>query len=62
VSDDPGREATGAEIQDPLSALAMAATATHEMFRSYVEAGFTEQQALFLTAQVLTASMRGPQG
>jgi hypothetical protein len=62
MNDDTSRETTGSEIQDPLSALAMAATATHEMFRSYIAAGFTEQQALYLTAQVLTASMRGPQG
>lgn len=53
---------SSSEIQDPLSALAMAAIATHEMFRCYVEAGFTEQQALYLTAQVLTANMRGQQG
>lgn len=57
MSDDTGRE-----IQDPLSALAMAATAAHEMFRCYVEAGFTEQEALYLTAQVLTANLRGQQG
>lgn len=62
MSDDTGRETTGSEIQDPLSALAMAATAAHEMFRCYVEAGFTEQQALYLTAQVLTANLRGQQG
>jgi hypothetical protein len=60
VNDDKASE-TSNEIQDPLSALAMAATAAHVMFQSYVEAGFNEQQALYLTAQVLTASMRGPQ-
>jgi len=62
VNDDTTGETAGSEIQDPLSVLAMAATATHEMFASYVQAGFTEQQALYLTAQVLTANMRGPQG
>lgn len=62
MNDDTAGETTSNEIQDPLSALAMAATATHEMFRSYVHAGFTEQQALYLTAQVLIAGMNGQQG
>lgn len=62
MNDDTGRETMGHEIQDPLSALAMAATAAHEMFRCYVEACFIEQQALYLTAQVLTANMRESQG
>lgn len=35
---------------DPLSPLAEAATAMHEMFESLVEAGFTEWQALVVVA------------
>jgi len=49
------------EIQNPFSTLVVAAAATHEMFRSYVEAGFTEQQALYLVGQMLTANIRGQQ-
>lgn len=62
MSDDDNREAPGSDIQDPLSALMIAATGMHEFFRSYVEAGFTENQALYLVGQMLTASLRGPQG
>jgi hypothetical protein len=43
---------------DPVSLLAAAATQTHEMFVSYMNAGFTEPQALYLVGQMITASMR----
>jgi hypothetical protein len=41
---------------DPITQLAEAAASLHELFREYVKAGFTEQQALFLTGKVLTAA------
>jgi hypothetical protein len=41
-----------------LSPLAMAGVALHEMFKSYIEGGFTERQALILVAEVLTAAGR----
>jgi hypothetical protein len=41
---------------DPLTVLAEAAAQLHEMFISYVRAGFTEQQALYLVGQVIHAS------
>lgn len=50
------------QVQDPLSSLMAAATATHELFRTYIEAGFTEAQALYLVGQMVTANLRGPQG
>lgn len=43
---------------DPVSQLAEAATQMHEMFVSYVNAGFTDQQALYLVGQMVQASMR----
>lgn len=43
---------------DPITALAAAAASTHEMFRAYLEAGFSESQALYLTAACITASIR----
>lgn len=43
----------------PMSALAQGAAASHEMFRAYVEAGFTEPQALEITIAMLVAMMRG---
>jgi hypothetical protein len=44
--------------RDPMSLLAEGATATHELFLSYVQAGFTEAQALYLVGQMLAASVR----
>jgi hypothetical protein len=37
------------------------AVMTHEMFITYVEAGFTEHQALYLIGQIIAASLRPPQ-
>jgi hypothetical protein len=51
----------GGEPENPLSALMVGAAMTHELFRTYVEAGFTEPQALYLVAQLLTASIHGQQ-
>jgi hypothetical protein len=44
---------------DPITALTEAAASLHEMFLAYVKAGFTEQQALYLAGQILTAHVRG---
>ncbi|MEO3856220.1 hypothetical protein [Acrocarpospora sp. B8E8] len=44
--------------QDPLSALAAAAAQLHELFTTYVAAGFTETQALYLVGQMVAASMK----
>jgi hypothetical protein len=35
---------------NPLTALSEAAAQLHELFHAYLEAGFTEKQALYLTA------------
>lgn len=43
---------------DPITLLGEAAAQIHEVFLSYVAAGFTEQQALYLVGQILTASIR----
>jgi hypothetical protein len=42
--------------QDPMTALAEGAAHLHEIFLAYVNAGFTEAQALHLVGQVLAAS------
>jgi hypothetical protein len=42
-----------------MTALAEGAATTHELFLAYVGAGFTPTQALYLTAEVITASFRG---
>ena len=43
----------------PMSALAATAAQTHEMYRSYVDAGFTEVQAMQIICAMLTAMLRG---
>lgn len=40
---------------DPITQMAAGAVSTHEMFTSYVEAGFTEEQALALVQSILAA-------
>jgi hypothetical protein len=45
---------------DPFGPMAESAVQPHQVFRSYVDAGFTEQQAIYLTGQILAASIRGP--
>lgn len=42
----------------PLTALAEGAAQLHELYRSYVEAGFTETQAMQLVCAMVTARMR----
>jgi hypothetical protein len=49
------------EPVDPISSIAESAAATHEMFISYVAAGFTEPQALYLIGQMLAAMTRPQQ-
>ena len=45
--------------EDPITQLAAAAVSMHELYTSFVAAGFTEGQALFLVGQALTASIGG---
>ncbi|MCX5144632.1 hypothetical protein [Streptomyces sp. NBC_00338] len=47
------------EPSDPMTVLAAAAAQVHELYQSYVDAGFTEQQALELTKAVLIAGVGG---
>ncbi|MEU1800853.1 hypothetical protein [Streptomyces sp. NPDC019937] len=47
---------------DPITALAQASAQLHELFESYVTAGFTEHQALELLKALLTAGIGGSQG
>lgn len=47
--------------ESPMSALAQGAVASHEMFRAYVDAGFTEPQALEITIAMLVEMWRGNQ-
>lgn len=46
------------ESQDPLTELQQGAAQAHELYLSYVGAGFDEQQALYLTGKVITAGIR----
>ncbi len=48
---------TGSQPPDPMTGLAEAAVQLHELFREYVKAGFSEQQALYLVARILAASV-----
>jgi hypothetical protein len=41
---------------DPVSPLAELAAAHHELFASYVAAGFTPDQAIYLVGQMVRAS------
>jgi hypothetical protein len=54
----------GAGPKDPLTGLLQGATVMHEIFRTYMAAGFTESQALYLigvlTAAVATGSPKAP--
>lgn len=40
---------------DPMTVMAEAAATMHELYLSLVEAGFTEMQALYMTAQIAAA-------
>jgi hypothetical protein len=43
---------------DPITILGEAAAQLHELYCSYIGAGFTEQQALYLVGQIITATIR----
>jgi hypothetical protein len=47
---------------DPMTALMEAASMTHEMFKSYINAGFTEQQALYLVSQLVISMVQSQIG
>ncbi|MFJ2110641.1 hypothetical protein ACIOEX_01710 [Streptomyces sp. NPDC087850] len=47
------------EPSDPISQLAEAAVQLHELYLSYISAGFTEGQALDMVKAVLLASIGG---
>jgi hypothetical protein len=44
-----------------MTELAQAAAQLHELFTAYVDAGFTEQQALYLIGKLITASQQSEQ-
>jgi hypothetical protein len=45
--------------QPPLTELAAAAVQQHELYRAWVDAGFTEEQAMQLLVAVLLGSIGG---
>lgn len=49
------------ESEDPISALASGAIGLHVLFLSYVEAGFTPDQALHLVTAMILEAMRHPE-
>ena len=52
MSDQNGNEPSQ-DPKSPIGALLEAAISMHEMYSSFVAAGFTEQQALYLVSQSL---------
>lgn len=48
-----------AELEDPITQLASAAAQLHELYLSYLAAGFTEAQAFDLVKTILTAGVGG---
>lgn len=44
-----------------MTELAQAAAQLHELFTAYLEAGFTEQQALYLVGKISTAGYQSEQ-
>lgn len=47
--------------ENPFSQLAQAAMSLHELFTSYLDAGFSERQALYLVACLMTGGPKGEQ-
>jgi len=45
--------------EQPALTLAETAIALHELFTSFVDAGFTEEQALYLVAEVMVSPIGG---
>lgn len=54
MSGDPKMEGPAS----PMTALMQGAAQIHEIFTSYVAAGFNRREALYLVGQILTASMQ----
>ena len=50
------------EPADPMTQMAEGAIQAHEIFSSYVAAGFTEGQAITLVAAILSAFIRNANG
>lgn len=46
-------------MPDPITELVAMAAQNHEMFQAWVDAGFTEQQALELLKALITAHIKG---
>ena len=46
------------EPEDPITQLAAAAAQLHELYNSYLEAGFTEHQAFDIVKTILAANAR----
>jgi hypothetical protein len=53
------RASAMAELEDPITQLASAAAQLHELYLSYLAAGFTEAQAFDLVKTILTAGVGG---
>lgn len=47
-------------IEDPMSDLRTAAVTAHEFYVSMQDAGFTRQEALYLTLGMMTGGAGGP--
>ena len=47
--------------EDPMSELGAAAAQVHELFTSYVDAGFTRAEALQIVIAIITVKMSGPE-
>jgi hypothetical protein len=45
---------------DPLQGMVEAAVSMHAIFESYVAAGFTQQQAVYLVGVMLATTLGGP--
>ena len=46
---------------DPITVMASAAAEMHEMFLSYIKAGFSRKEALYLVGQYMTAAIAAGQ-
>ena len=47
--------------EDPMTLMAQGATELHEMFTSYIKAGFTRKEALYLVGQYMAAVIAAAQ-
>jgi hypothetical protein len=57
---DPTLRADHTLPTDPMSTLAAGAAQMHEMFMSYVDAGFARSEALQIIIGIMTAGIRPP--